>query len=124
MSGIDSAPTSTLALASHSLAERLNHKQVAAAYFTLAFATRLFLRSRHAADLSWVTVMLIQDAMSIMSFVVGLTYLHCTNGGFALAFLSQCGAPLAQSTSMQREEEEEADGGARRRTMRLFYFAM
>jgi len=120
-------------------------------YFTAIFVSRLFLRSPCSNNLHWALIMAFEDGMSLLSFALGLFYLHHTNGA-PLAMLAKriafspedaaaaaAAAAVTIGASDERRLSEEvgtADDvrslerppfpfdAATRQSIRLFYFAM
>lgn len=91
----------------------LDAKYAAALYLTLVFSCRLFLRSAHAKDLHWAVTMALEDGMSVLSFVLGIVYLHRNNGGPLGAF-AKClsGTPedaFAAGVAMNAGYDDETD---------------
>lgn len=56
-----------------------NDKQLTACYFAFVLAMRLFLKSA-AASLPAALVMILEDSLSLVSFAMGLLYLHNSDG--------------------------------------------
>jgi len=116
-------------------------------YFAAIFVSRLFLRSPCSNNLHWAVIMALEDGMSLLSFALGLCYLHHTNGA-PLAILAKriafspedaATAAVTMGTSDERRRSGEvgtADDvrsverppfpldAATRQSFRLFYFAM
>lgn len=147
-----SAPSSsdgTLNTRDRRVAQQWDERRFFAFYFSVVFASRLLLRSPCSNGLHWAFVMVLEDGMSLLSFVLGLFYLHHTNGApLALLAKRMAASPEAAATAAAAMGAEEPQarpqvaaapapapaaqqpppqGGIEevtRRSVRLFYFAM
>jgi len=123
-------------------------------YFAAVFVSRLFLRSPCSNNLHWAVIMALEDGMSLLSFALGLCYLHHTNGAplailaKRIAFSPEAAASTVQdaanaAVTMGASDERRRSGevgtaddvrsverppfpldAATRQSFRLFYFAM
>jgi hypothetical protein len=125
-----------------------DQRKLLVCYFALIFGCRLLLRSPCSRNLHWALVMMMEDGMSMMSFILGLLYLNRSNGA-AMSLLTKCvtrtnqQAELVdpQASTVRHSEPEPTDGGdaaedvaivnaagatetQRQKPVRLFYFAM
>eukprot|EP00746_Dinoflagellata_sp_MGD_P014466 gnl/MRDRNA2_/MRDRNA2_131707_c0_seq1.p1 gnl/MRDRNA2_/MRDRNA2_131707_c0~~gnl/MRDRNA2_/MRDRNA2_131707_c0_seq1.p1 ORF type:complete len:175 (-),score=34.78 gnl/MRDRNA2_/MRDRNA2_131707_c0_seq1:428-952(-) len=57
-----------------------NDKKLTACYFAFVLAMRLFLKSTAATNLPAILVMILEDSLSLVSFAMGLLYLHNSDG--------------------------------------------
>lgn len=55
---------------------RRDHKKLSVCYFAMVFFTRLLLRSQIACEFPESVVAILEDSMSLLSFALGLLYLH------------------------------------------------
>jgi len=132
------AQPGALAAAAGGLARRCDERTLFMFYFVTIFASRLLLRSPWASGLHWAVAMGLEDGMSLLSFVLGLFYLHHTNGA-PLAILAKRvaaspeGAAAAAAVLGARDDpahrqvegtQPGAVNTATRQPVRLFYFAM
>mmetsp|Transcript_121758 Transcript_121758/g.191095 ORF Transcript_121758/g.191095 Transcript_121758/m.191095 type:complete len:188 (+) Transcript_121758:75-638(+) len=120
-----------------------DHRKLLACYFLCIFGCRLYLRSPISHGLHWALVMFMEDGMSLMSFALGLIYLHRSNGA-AISLLEKCvttrgqaeisaniASAAPESTHASVHTAEDANvvntttaGAGRQKPVRLFYFAM
>mmetsp|Transcript_26053 Transcript_26053/g.72857 ORF Transcript_26053/g.72857 Transcript_26053/m.72857 type:complete len:120 (+) Transcript_26053:105-464(+) len=89
---------------------------VAICYLLLAFSCRVVVRSPSCA-LHWAVVMAIEDGLSILSFTLGLLYLHQRDGE-PIDYLVKC----LSITSPNDDADGYADIDPE--PLRLFYFAL
>uniref|UniRef100_A0A7S2B4T3 Uncharacterized protein n=1 Tax=Alexandrium andersonii TaxID=327968 RepID=A0A7S2B4T3_9DINO len=113
-------------------------------YFALVFVGRLLLRSSCAKTWHWAVTMMLEDGLSLASFVVGLLYLHHSDGALLSVFAKRMAASpegaaaavAAFGASSERTSGTEASQGpaqpaplaprdrVARQSIRLFYFAL
>eukprot|EP00929_Paragymnodinium_shiwhaense_P003436 TRINITY_DN103959_c0_g1_i1.p1 TRINITY_DN103959_c0_g1~~TRINITY_DN103959_c0_g1_i1.p1 ORF type:complete len:138 (-),score=23.74 TRINITY_DN103959_c0_g1_i1:34-447(-) len=91
-------------------------KKVAACYFVVVFLCRLFLRSPLATAMNWAVVMVLEDGLSSLSFMLALMYLCQSNGAPLAALAGRLGGARAEGAF--------GDNSSGSRTVRLFYFAL
>eukprot|EP00746_Dinoflagellata_sp_MGD_P012504 gnl/MRDRNA2_/MRDRNA2_126710_c0_seq1.p1 gnl/MRDRNA2_/MRDRNA2_126710_c0~~gnl/MRDRNA2_/MRDRNA2_126710_c0_seq1.p1 ORF type:complete len:176 (-),score=15.74 gnl/MRDRNA2_/MRDRNA2_126710_c0_seq1:590-1117(-) len=102
-----------------------NGRQFTAYYFAFVLVMRCFLKSAAAGALPSVVVMILEDALSITSFVVGVLYLHNTEGIAQMLLRKRTAqspemnevAPIPQPDATQQRTSLSRD-------LRLFLFAM
>jgi hypothetical protein len=104
-----------------------NDRQFTAYYFAFVLVMRFFLKSAAAGALPVVVTMILEDALSISSFVVGILYLHNTEGITQMLLRKR----TASSPSPEMNEVEplpQPDVAQQRaslsREIKLFLFAM
>lgn len=96
-------------------------------YIAFAFLCRILLRSPCVDGYHWILIMILEDGMSVMSFIMGLLLLHCSNGE-PLSFLTKCITAPCEESSEEAEPSEESTESAgtlqMRQRIKLFAFAM
>mmetsp|Transcript_21175 Transcript_21175/g.38662 ORF Transcript_21175/g.38662 Transcript_21175/m.38662 type:complete len:131 (-) Transcript_21175:157-549(-) len=93
---------------------------IASSYFLLVVMCRCVLRSARAQSFHWLLVAALEDGMSLLSFILGLLYLHYSEGS-ALSILLRKSIAADDSRT---EGSAAASAREARRPIRLFYFAM
>lgn len=104
-----------------------NDRQFTAYYFAFVLAMRFFLKSSAAGVLPEMVVMLLEDGLSIMSFVVGTFYLHNSEGITRMLLRKRTGqSPSPEANEVEPVSQPEiAQHRARlTRDIKLFLFAM
>lgn len=82
------------------------------------------LRMPWSQGMHWALRMVVEDGLSLLSFVLGLLYLHFSDGA-PLRLLVKCVAATSVGDSaVEVEIPTEGTDSAPQRPMRLFYFAM
>mmetsp|Transcript_37336 Transcript_37336/g.116020 ORF Transcript_37336/g.116020 Transcript_37336/m.116020 type:complete len:172 (-) Transcript_37336:85-600(-) len=129
------APAGGAAAAAPRPGKQWDERALLGCYLAVVLAGRLFLRSRCASGLPWALAAALEDGLSLLSFAVGLLYLHRSNGA-PLALLAKRvaaspggAAAAALGTVLEHHETDEARpraaaNAAPRRPVSLFYFAM
>jgi len=102
---------------------RGDEKRLTIAYFVFVLCMRIFVRSATGQAMPWFVIMAIEDGLSIMSFVVGLLYLHHTDGISRALFRKRVGASEGSSGTSQGETAAPPSP-ARPEDMKLFFYAM
>jgi hypothetical protein len=102
-----------------------NDRQFTAYYFAFVLAMRCFLKSAAAGALPSVVTMILEDALSITSFVVGILYLHNTEGIARMLLRKR----TAQSPEMNEvapipQPDPTQQRASLSRDLKLFLFAM
>mmetsp|Transcript_62962 Transcript_62962/g.111833 ORF Transcript_62962/g.111833 Transcript_62962/m.111833 type:complete len:109 (+) Transcript_62962:166-492(+) len=105
-------------------------KKTICAYMCTVFVCRLMLRSSLAQNLHWAALMLVEDGMSVLSFCMGLYYLHSSNGE-PLALVAKCVNARAEGNLLApwvaQPQQQHADGSHFTQTeqrIRLFSLAL
>lgn len=104
-----------------------DEKRLSVCYFGFVLCMRIFIRSATGQAMPWYIIMAIEDGLSVMSFVVGLLYLHHTDGISRAIFRKRVGTPegSAATTSTESQGEMSAPPApARPEDMKLFFYAM
>merc|ERR1719265_86871 len=101
---------------------RGDEKRFTVAYFSFVLCMRIFIRSTTGQALPWYIIMAIEDGLSMMSFVVGLLYLHHTDGISRALFRKNTGTQEGDSSVSQGQSPEPSP--ARPEDMKLFFYAM
>eukprot|EP00746_Dinoflagellata_sp_MGD_P166189 gnl/MRDRNA2_/MRDRNA2_95919_c0_seq1.p1 gnl/MRDRNA2_/MRDRNA2_95919_c0~~gnl/MRDRNA2_/MRDRNA2_95919_c0_seq1.p1 ORF type:complete len:160 (+),score=28.11 gnl/MRDRNA2_/MRDRNA2_95919_c0_seq1:107-586(+) len=101
---------------------RGDEKRLTFCYFGFVLCMRIFVRSATGQALPWYIIMAIEDGLSMMSFVVGLLYLHHTDGISRALFRKNTGTQ--EGTSTVSQGESAAPSPARPEDMKLFFYAM
>mmetsp|Transcript_23045 Transcript_23045/g.52891 ORF Transcript_23045/g.52891 Transcript_23045/m.52891 type:complete len:141 (+) Transcript_23045:138-560(+) len=99
---------------------------IASTYFLFVVMCRCLLRSARAQTFDWLLVATLEDSISLLSFALGLLYLHYSEGS-ALSILLRKGSTDNHSAYAADNALRPADAAAARdarRPIRLFYFAM
>lgn len=102
-----------------------NDRQFTAYYFVFVLAMRFFLKSAAAGALPATVTMMMEDALSITSFVVGILFLNNTEGLARVLLRKRTAqspemnevAPIPQPDATQQQASLSRD-------IRLFLFAM
>merc|ERR1719453_2090862 len=82
---------------------RGDEKRFTVAYFSFVLCMRIFIRSTTGQAMPWYIIMAIEDGLSVMSFVVGLLYLHHTDGVSRTLFRKRVMTPEGSSPPSQGE---------------------
>jgi len=102
---------------------RGDEKRLTIGYFGFVLCMRIFVRSATGQAMPWFVIMVIEDGLSLMSFVVGLLYLHHTDGISRALFRKRTGTMEGSSTTSQGEVSSPPSP-ARPEDMKLFFYAM
>jgi len=106
---------------------RFDQRKLITSYFFVVYVCRLLMRLPQAQDMPWPVVMVLEDGLSMMSFVLGMLYLNSSNGA-PLRFLVKCVMPSSSDASAVEAETEEESWASAVATngppLRLFYFAI
>merc|ERR1719265_1259018 len=100
-----------------------DEKRLTICYFGFVLGMRIFVRSAAGQAMPWYIIMAIEDGLSVMSFVVGLLYLHHTDGISRAIFRKRVGTPEGSSATSQGEMSAPP-APARPEDMKLFFYAM
>lgn len=93
-----------------------DEKRITIGYFGFVLCMRIFLRSANGQAMPWYIIMALEDGLSVMSFVVGLLYLHNSDG------ISR--ALFKRAPASSQGELSSPAGPTRPEDMKLFYYAM
>jgi len=102
---------------------RGDEKRLTVCYFGFVLCMRIFVRSSTGQALPWYIIMAIEDGLSVLSFVVGLLYLHHTDGISRALFRKRMGAPEGNPATSPAETSAPPSP-ARPEDMKLFFYAM
>jgi len=101
----------------------MDMKKSVCLYLCTVFTVRLMLRSSLAEAFHWAVLMLLEDGMSLLSFAMGLYYLHCSDGA-PLAVVSKCIAVRAEGNVLAPYVAQDASSSQADRRIRLFSLAL
>eukprot|EP00933_Yihiella_yeosuensis_P072674 TRINITY_DN8114_c0_g1_i1.p1 TRINITY_DN8114_c0_g1~~TRINITY_DN8114_c0_g1_i1.p1 ORF type:complete len:134 (+),score=32.24 TRINITY_DN8114_c0_g1_i1:195-596(+) len=90
---------------------KIESSKLLVCYVAIVFSCRLLLRSKYAHSLPHVAIMALEDGMSMLSFAVGLLYLHRSNGA-PLALLAKCVSSDAEEFDFDASGSALATTGA------------
>jgi len=93
-----------------------DQKRITIGYFGFVLCMRIFIRSATGQAMPWYIIMAIEDGLSVMSFVVGLLYLHNSDG------ISR--ALFKRAPASSQGELSGSPVPTRPEDMKLFYYAM
>merc|ERR1719379_3031282 len=97
---------------------RGDEKRLTVCYFGFVLCMRIFVRSATGQALPWYIIMGIEDGLSMMSFVVGLLYLHHTDGISRALFRK---STQDGNSAASPGETSEPPSPARPEDMKLFF---
>merc|ERR1719265_224170 len=97
---------------------RGDEKRFTVAYFSFVLCMRIFIRSTTGQAMPWYIIMAIEDGLSVMSFVVGLLYLHHTDGVSRALFSKRIFGGASEG------EISASPAAIRPEDMKLFCYAM
>lgn len=100
--------------------QSLDRRWLVGLYFTAIFTCRLLLRSKLADGLHWALVMVLEDGMSLLSFALGLLYLHRNNGG-PLGLVAKCFSGTSEDLGTS---SAQSWGTPAEQPLRLFRYAL
>jgi len=83
---------------------RRDHRKLSVCYFATVFCIRLLLRSPIACELPEILVACLEDSMSLLSFALGLLYLHGGADGIGAFAKRVLNSPEVSETSPRQEE--------------------
>merc|ERR1719265_2967527 len=98
---------------------RGDEKRFTVAYFSFVLCMRIFIRSTTGQAMPWYIIMAIEDGLSVMSFVVGLLYLHHTDGISRVLFRKHVITAEGSSASSQPAQTSPSHP----EDMKLFFYA-
>eukprot|EP00930_Biecheleria_cincta_P066897 TRINITY_DN53220_c0_g1_i1.p1 TRINITY_DN53220_c0_g1~~TRINITY_DN53220_c0_g1_i1.p1 ORF type:complete len:112 (+),score=9.67 TRINITY_DN53220_c0_g1_i1:156-491(+) len=101
-------------------------KKVLCCYLITIFTCRLILRCLHARGIHWALAMVLEDALSLLSFAVGLYCLHCCDGA-PLVLVGKCIAARSEIAAWAPVAERHSDndsGMNMEKRIRLFSVAL
>lgn len=102
---------------------RGDEKRLTICYFGFVLCMRIFIRSATGQAMPWYVIMAIEDGLSVMSFIVGLLYLHHTDGISRTLFRKRVMTPEGSSPPAQGEMSA-SPSPSRPEDLKLFFYAM
>merc|ERR1719265_2169127 len=96
-----------------------DEKRLTIGYFGMVLCMRIFIRSATGQAMPWYIIMAIEDGLSVMSFVVGLLYLHHTDGISQVLFRKHVITAERSSASSQPAQTSPSHP----EDMKLFFYA-
>lgn len=101
-----------------------NDRTLTACYFAFVLIVRLFLKSNAATCLPAVVVMVLEDGLSFASFLLGLIYLHNSDGIARMILRKRAGDSNADRAPAPNAAAPPQPQQTRPEDVKLFLFAM
>lgn len=105
---------------------RGDEKRLTIGYFGFVLCMRIFVRSAYGQAMPWYIIMVIEDGLSLMSFAVGLLYLHHSDGISRTLFRKRMAAPERSESSAATSQggTSSPPSPGRPEDMKLFFYAL